>query len=172
MGDDARAALNGAPCAIAIASRAYAQAPRQLLKLGVDYDDSPESIQALTAARALAERYGSTIQALWVVALPRLQEEAPIPADWDEAIEKLEEQYSARLAELGEVEGRVTYSGPREELAQFAKHLDLLIVGSRNYRPVGRLVHGSVSGYLLGHASCSLLVLPRHGQDGQAAQRR
>jgi nucleotide-binding universal stress UspA family protein len=172
VGDDARAALNGAPCAIAIASRAYAQAPRQLLKLGVGYDDSPESIQALTAARALAERYGSTIQARWVVALPRVQEEAPIPADWDEAIKKLEEQYSARLTELGEVEGRVTYGGPREELAQFAKHLDLLIVGSRNYGPVGRLVHGSVSGYLLGHASCSLLVLPRHGQDGHAAQRR
>lgn len=171
VGDDARAALNGAPCAIAIASRAYARAPRQLLKLGVGYDDSPESVQALTAARALAERYDSTIQALWVVTLPRVEEQAPLPADWEEAIKLLEEQYSARLAELGQVEGSVTYGGPREELAQFAKHLDLLIVGSRNYGPVGRLVHGSVSGYLLGHASCSLMVLPRHGQDGHAAQR-
>ncbi len=163
VGDDARAALNGAPCAIAIASRAYAQAPPQLRKLGVGYDDTPESVHALATARGLAARYGSTIQALWVVTLPRVEEEAPIPADWDKAIKRLEEQYAARLAELGEVDGRATYGGPREELAQFAKQLDLLIVGSRNYGPVGRLVHGSVSGYLLGHASCSLLVLPRQG---------
>lgn len=139
------------------------QVPRQLLKLGVGYDDSPESVRALAAARIIAERYGSTIEALWVVTLPRVEEQAPIPADWDEAIKLLEGQHSARLAELGDVEGRVTYGGPREELAQFAKHLDLLIVGSRNYGSVGRLIHGSVSGYLLGHASCSLLVLPRRG---------
>lgn len=168
VGDDARASLNGAPCAIAIASRAYAQAPSQLLRLGVGYDDSPESALALAAARALAERYGSTIEALWVVALPRVQEEAPIPADWDAAIKRLEERYSARLAEFEGVDGHVTYGGPREELAQFAKSLDLLIVGSRGYGPMGRLIHGSVSGYLLGHASCSLLVLPRSSRDNTA----
>ena len=170
VGDDARAALNGAPCAIAIASRAYAQAPRQLLRLGVGYDDSPESARALDAARALAERYGSAIQALWVVTLPRVQEETPIPADWDEGIKKLEQQYSTRLAELEGVEGRVTYGGPREELAQFGKNLDLLVLGSRGYGPLGRVVHGSVSGYLLGHASCSLLVVPRSGKGDDATQ--
>jgi nucleotide-binding universal stress UspA family protein len=170
-GDDARAALNGAPCAIAIASRGYAQAPRQLIRLGVGYDDSPESTRALAAARDLAKRYGSAIQALWVVALPRVQEETPLPADWDETIQRLEQQFSTRLTELGDVEGRVSYGGPREELAQFGKTLDLLIVGSRGYGPIGRLIHGSVSGYLLGHASCSLLVLPRVGQDKDAASR-
>ena len=72
---------------------------------------------------------------------------------------------------MGDVEGRVTYGGPREELAHFGKTLDLLIVGSRGYGPIGRLIHGSVSGYLLGHASCSLLVLPRAGQDENAVSR-
>jgi nucleotide-binding universal stress UspA family protein len=161
VGDDSRAALNGAPCAIAIASRAYAQAPRQLERLGVGYDDSPESVRALATARQLAQRYGSSIQALWVVALPTVREETPIPADWDQTIERLQQQYRARLAELEGVEGRVVYGGPREELAQFGKALDLLIIGSRNYGPIGRLVHGTISAYLLGHASCSLLVLPR-----------
>jgi nucleotide-binding universal stress UspA family protein len=98
---------------------------------------------------------------LWVVTLPTVQEEAPLPADWDQTIARLEQEYSTRLAELGDVEGRVASGGPREELVQFAKEVDLLIVGSRSYGPWGRLVHGSVSGYLLGHASCSLLVLPR-----------
>jgi hypothetical protein len=35
----------------------------------------------------------------------------------------------------------------------------------------GRRASGSVSGYPLGHASCSLLVLPRVGQDENAASR-
>jgi nucleotide-binding universal stress UspA family protein len=163
MGDDCRAALNGSPCAVAVAARGYALSPHELLRLGVGYDDSPESAKALAAARALAKRYGSRIEVLWVITLPRVEEEAPIPADWERAIKDLEQQYSARLAELGDVEGHVTYGGPREELAQFAKQLDLLIVGSRSYGPVSRLIQGTVSGYLLSHASSSLLVLSRGG---------
>lgn len=169
--DDARGALNGAPCAVAVASRAYAQAPKPLLRLGIGYNGTPESAQALAAAHVLAERYGSTIEALWVIALPRVQEETPVPDDFDEAIKALENQFAARLAELDGVHGRVTYGGPREELAQFAKGLDLLIVGSRGYGPLGRLLHGSVSGYLLGHSSCSVLVLQR-GKGDNTANRR
>ena len=50
----------------------------------------------------------------------------------DEGVEKREQHYAAHLAELEGIEGRVTYAGPREELVQFSKDLDLLIVGSRN----------------------------------------
>lgn len=67
-----------------------------------------------------------------MVALPKVQEETPLPADWDEGVEKREQHYAAHLAELEGIEGRVTYAGPREELVQFSKDLDLLIVGSRN----------------------------------------
>ena len=48
-----------------------------------------------------------------------------------------------------------------EELAAFGEHVDLLVVGSRGYGPVRRLVLGSTSEYLERHARCSLLVLPR-----------
>ena len=58
-------------------------------------------------------------------------------------------------------EGVAVYGGPRAELVQAAKELDLLIVGSRGYGPIGRLVHGGVPRYLVGHATCPLLVLPR-----------
>jgi hypothetical protein len=39
--------------------------------------------------------------------------------------------------------------------------LDILVVGSRGYGPVRRLVLGSTADYLERHARCSLLVLPR-----------
>ena len=161
MGDDCRAALDGAPCAIAIAPRGYALAPHRLERVGVGYDASPESEHALSAARELARREGGQIRVLWVVSLQNVREEKPIPADWPNAIDRLIDRHAKRLAELQDVYGVVTYGGPREELAQFGKDLDLLIVGSRGYGPIGRLVHGSVSHYLVGHATCSLLVLPR-----------
>ena len=57
--------------------------------------------------------------------------------------------------------GVVTYGGPREELVRLGKDVDLLIVGSRDHGQIGRLVHGSVSRHLVGHATCPLLVLSR-----------
>jgi hypothetical protein len=39
--------------------------------------------------------------------------------------------------------------------------VDLLIVGSRSYGPIGRLFHGSTSNYLQSHARSPLIVLPR-----------
>lgn len=161
MGDDCRAALDGSPCAVAIAPRAYASAPHRLARLGVGYDDSPESEFALRTARELAELHGASITAMWVVSLQDVKEEKPIPADWPAAIEKLIDRHVDRLARLEGVRGDVTYGGPREELAEFGKRLDLLIVGSRNYGPLCRLFHGSVSGYLVGHSTCPLLMLPR-----------
>jgi nucleotide-binding universal stress UspA family protein len=161
LGDDCRAALDGAPCAIAIAPRAYAQVARALRRLGVGYEASAESERALSAARELAGAHGGAIRVLWVVSLQDVREEKPIPADWPEAIDELIERHADRLAQLVGIHGVVTYGGPREELAQFGKDLDLLIVGSRGYGPLGRLFHGSVSRYLIGHASCPLLVLPR-----------
>jgi len=161
MGDDCRASLDGAPCAIAIAPRGYALAPHRLERVGVGYDASPESEHALTAAREIARRHAGEINVLWVVSLQNVREEKPIPADWPSAVDELIDRHAARLARLQDVHGVVTYGGPREELVQFGKDLDLLVVGSRGYGPVGRLVHGSVSGYLVGHATCPLLVLPR-----------
>ena len=47
LGDDTRAALNGAPCAVAVAARGYAEHPLPLARVGVGYDGSPESEAAL-----------------------------------------------------------------------------------------------------------------------------
>jgi nucleotide-binding universal stress UspA family protein len=59
----------------------------------------------------------------------------------------------------------VGYDDPPESARALAAARDL----AKRYGPIQRLIHGSVSGYLLGHASCSLLVLPRVGQDKNAA---
>ena len=49
VGDDTRAALNGAPCAIAIAPGGYAGERGVMRETGVGYDGSPQSEHALPA---------------------------------------------------------------------------------------------------------------------------
>jgi nucleotide-binding universal stress UspA family protein len=65
------------------------------------------------------------------------------------------------LEELPDVEGHAVYGIAGEELAAFGDQVDILVVGSRDYGPVKRLVLGSTSDYLERHARCALLVLPR-----------
>jgi nucleotide-binding universal stress UspA family protein len=169
MGDDTRAALNGAPCAVAIASRGYRCQPHEIETVGVGYDASPESGLALAAARELAAQHSSTILALQVVSLEDVRGEAPIPADWPDGTSQLIHQSNEALRELGDdVLGDAVYGGPREELVRFGENLDLLFIGSRGYGPIGRLFHGHVSDYLARHAPCPLVILPRGGPSAGA----
>jgi nucleotide-binding universal stress UspA family protein len=166
LGDDTCAALNGAPCAIAIAPGGYAEMSQKLGKLGIGYDGSPESHQALATARALAERHGSTIRALSVVSLQNIPYGEPLPVRWLTIASGLVDDELKRFHDVEDVIGDATYGEPSEELARFGDDVDLLIVGSRSYGPMGRMFNGSTSNYLARRARCPLLVLPRTAAAG------
>ena len=158
VGDDARAALNGAPCAIAISARFFAAQDGPFKRIGVGYDETPESEAALAAAREIAAVSGAGLHALQAVSLPVYAYDAlVIGAVMDDMLEDA----NARLAALPDVDGHAVSGYSGEELAAFSATLDLLVVGSRSYGPVRRLVLGSTSHYLERFARCSLLVLPR-----------
>jgi len=161
VGDDTRAALNGAPCAVAIAPRGYAQIGDELRTIGVGYDGSAQAQAALSAARELAHRHGARIEALWVVSLQEVRDDCPIPAYWQQATDTLIEHRRQELGCLVGIDGDATYGGPREELSRLGDRVDLLIIGSRNYGPMQRLFHGTTSTYLVRHLACPLLQLPR-----------
>lgn len=159
IGDDTRAALNGAPCAIAIAPAGYSQQPVVMREVGVAYNGSPESEHALAVAREIAGRCGAKLSAFEAVSLPSYAFLAgPVPVD---GLEDLVEDARRRIAALGGVEPHAAYGLPVEELALYSASLDLLVVGSRGYGPLGRLVHGSTSQQLAHTARCPLLVLTR-----------
>jgi nucleotide-binding universal stress UspA family protein len=159
IGDDTRAALNGAPCAVAIAPAGYAQRPALMREIGVAYNGSPESERALEVARGLAARHGAKLSALEVVSLPSFAYAGGLESA-GAAVEDLVHQARARIRALG-VEPHAAYGVPSEELALYSASLDLLVVGSRGYGPVSRLVHGSVAHQLARSARCPLLVLTR-----------
>jgi nucleotide-binding universal stress UspA family protein len=161
VGDDTRASLNGAPCAVAVAPLGYVARLGGFFRIGVGYDFSGESQAALEVARALASRDGSKLSALHVVPLPTAGYLAPMPGTWGEILEADREAAQQKVASLEGVEARAVYGSFSEELAVFGSSLDLLVVGSRSYGPVRRLVFGSTSSRLARHARCPLLVLPR-----------
>ena len=70
--------------------------------------------------------------------------------EWTSATEAAIERERERLGEIEGVVGDVVYGDASEELARFAAEVDLLIVGSRGYGPLGRLINGSTSTYLAG----------------------
>ena len=160
LGDDTRAALNGAPCAVAIAARGYAGHPG-IEKLGVAYNGSPESQRALASARELATPTRAQIEVLEVVAIPSYTFTGLLAPAIGDSIDLMITEANARLSKLPGVAARAVYGLPGEELASFGEEVDLLVVGSRSYGPLKRLVLGSTSDYLERHARCSLLVLPR-----------
>jgi nucleotide-binding universal stress UspA family protein len=161
LGDDTRAALNGAPCAVAVAPLGYAEHPTPIAKVGVAYNDSPESKAALAMARTLAAPTRATVHALEVVPIASYAYTGIVPPAIGESIDVLLQEANGRMKELPDVEGHAVYGLPGEELAAFGDQVDILVVGSRGYGPVKRLVLGSTSDYLERHARCALLVLRR-----------
>ena len=160
LGDDTRAALNGAPCAVAIAAQGLAENPT-IARIGVAYNRTPESQSALAAARALAAERDTAVHALQVLTLPVYGVglfATPIADTTDQRLKEANRPLEA----MADLQAQTIYGVlPGEELAVFGNDLDLLVVGSRSYGPFKRLVAGSTSGYLERHAHCSLLILPR-----------
>lgn len=161
LGDDTRAALNGAPCAVAIAAVGYAERSKPIAEVGVAYNDSPESRDALALAQEIAAPTKASVRALEVVSIPTYAYTGLLSPDLGDSMNAILEEASERMRKLPGVEGRAVYGLPGEELATFGDEVDILVVGSRGYGPLRRLVVGSTSDFLERHARCSLLVLPR-----------
>lgn len=166
-GDDAAATLHCAPCAVAIAARGFADAPRVLRRIGVGLDGSAGSRTALALACRLAHQAGASISAIQVMALPippwPTMAWDPEWSEYDATTLEAEQRVLADVAaELdADVTPEVLVGTPWKELASRSADLDLLVVGARAYGPVRRALLGSTSAKLARHAACPLLVAPR-----------
>ncbi len=159
-GDHTIQSLKDARCAVAIAPPGHT--PNSgISRVGVGWDGSPEAAQALQAARAIAASTGATIEPLLVLPRQSLPYGQPIQHRWSDVATQLTPEDRARLDGLDELDGQVSYGSPGEQLAGFSKDIDLLIVGTRNTGPLGRLLTGSTSNHLARRAHCPLLVFPQ-----------
>ena len=163
IGDDTHAALNGAPCAIAIAPAGYAEQSGAIREIGVGYNGSPESEHAVRVARQLAAQHDAKLSAFEAVSLPTYAFLAG-GAAVDDVVGDLVDSAREQIAALG-LEPHAVYGIPAEELTLYSASVDLLVVGSRDYGPIGRLVHGSTSRQLARSVRCPLLVLTRAARE-------
>jgi nucleotide-binding universal stress UspA family protein len=167
VGDDTQEVLGHAPCTVAVAPRGFAGRPPIMHKIGVAYDGSPESEQALAVARRLARERGAELAAVHAVPEPvytsrrvtgaRLANDPwSVQADIDEAVENARGQ----MAQLDDVETNATSGDATEELARSGASVDLLIIGSHKYRPLEAWMSvQSTAQQLADSAPCPLLVL-------------
>lgn len=168
-GDDTRAALNHAPCAVAIAPAGYARQTVAIREIGVGYNGSPESEHALGVARDIAAQRHAKLSAFEAVSMPSYSYSGPIEYHED-MTEEMVQRAQERVAAVQDVEPHAAYGVPAVELALFSASVDLLVIGSRSYGPLGRLVHGSTTQQLARRAACPLLVLTRAARRADASR--
>ena len=168
------ALLHGSPCAVGIAPLGYRDhTSAGIGAIVVGYDGSPESQQALTAACELAPRAHAKVKLVAVAEPPVVGTGKGGATGWRELKEAIEEIMRERL---GEAERKVpegidhdttlVTGEPAEALADVANAPGtILVVGSRGYGPLRRVLLGSVSTPLVRSAPCPLIVTPRGMHD-------
>jgi nucleotide-binding universal stress UspA family protein len=169
LGDVARAVVHDAPCAVAIAPRDYREHASPVRLIGVGVDDSPAALAACDFAGALAADEGAGIRMLTVIrGAIAFTPGYAYAFDWPEFIERSRKAARELQHELGatlraqdvRVSGDVRDGVPNEELEKLSRDVDLLVVGSRNWGAVKRVVLGSTGDRLAHHAACPVLLVP------------
>jgi nucleotide-binding universal stress UspA family protein len=164
------ALLNGSPCAVGIAPRGYRDRPdADLQSIAVGLDRSAESGQALMAAIELASESRARLKLVSVAEPPVVGYGKGGNAGWSELKAAIEDDTRKRLREAcatvpADVDADATMiSGdPVEALVDVAGTSGtVLVVGSRGYGPLRRVLLGSVSTPLARLAPCPLIVTPR-----------
>jgi nucleotide-binding universal stress UspA family protein len=167
VGNVAVGALHHAPCPVAVAPRGFATRVRGLSTIGVGFDGGAEAHEALRLAAELAKTSGARIEIRSIVA-------TPIPAAFPSAYETEWLEHgkqrghenvddAVRIAEEAgaQASGETVMGSPVEELVELSKEVDLLVLGSRCWGPVRRLLLGSTADRLVREAHSPVIVAPR-----------
>lgn len=139
-----------------------ATAGSRIATIGVGYNGSRRSMQALAVGRELAAAHGARLRVMEVVCPARSTYGPRAGAELSARVDALLRQARERLAGLEGVDACAVYGIAVDELAAFGEEVDLLVVGMGSHIAAGRLlVSASTSEYLQRHASCPVLVVPR-----------
>jgi len=164
MGSVGERLLHGAPCAVAVAPRGYADREHfGLGVIGVGYDGRPESKLALGTAARLARSLDCSLRLISVV--PHVVTPGRVGAAYEaigaDTFSEILEEGARSVGDGVEITIALEHGHPAEELANQGVELDLLVVGSRGYGPLRRALVGGVSADVMRLAPCPVLVTPR-----------
>ncbi|HEU0023500.1 MAG TPA: universal stress protein [Thermoleophilaceae bacterium] len=182
IGNVALSLLHGSSCSVAVAPLGFAErAPESIAEITVGFDGSPDAHAALDDSIDLARAAGAALKVVTVAEPPPIAygKGAGAGQGWHELNEEVEKLRRARLDEaLASIpddvsaEGVLVSGSAAEELTKAAiADGGLLVLGSRAYGPVRRVLLGSVSRQLLRSAPCAVMVHPRAAAGEAAAVR-
>jgi nucleotide-binding universal stress UspA family protein len=182
-GSVAERLLNGSPCPVVVAPRGLAEReePAELRTVCVGFDARAEGWTALQRAAQIASASGAQLRVVMV--LPPLTGTPTMPLYPAETVAERHRRAEIELdravrsvARRTEPGGRLLRGNPAQVLAdQAGQDVDLLVVGSRGYGPLRRVLLGSVSTPLVRAAPCPVMVVPRTAEfqpiaEGMAAE--
>jgi nucleotide-binding universal stress UspA family protein len=164
--------LHGSPCAVAVAPRGYSgRGDRRLTEVVVGFDGSPEARVALAGGVELARASGAPLKLVAVAEPPVVSygKGGGMSQAWYELKDAIEKIMRERLTKAVEslpdempVESALVSGEPASVLAEIATaEGGLLLLGSRAYGPLRRVLLGSVSAALVRSAPGPLVVHPR-----------
>jgi nucleotide-binding universal stress UspA family protein len=162
--------LHGARCRLVIAPKGYGSEDHSQDRLrvaAVGFDGMAESYAALEEAAKLAYKFGGSLRVIGVATpVPPMGAAAAAQAG-AEAGPDFQTQLNAAVAQLPpEIRALPVYErgDPVRKLLEAAEMgIDLLVLGSRGFGPMMRLLIGSVSSRVIREAPCPVLVVPRPG---------
>jgi nucleotide-binding universal stress UspA family protein len=162
--------LHGARCRLIIAPKGYGHVDHsqdRLRVVAVGYDGMAESQAALEEAAGLARKFGGSMKVVGVMtpvppigAAAAAQAGAEAGPDFQTRLYDAVAQLPAELRALPVIEK----GDPVKKLLEVAEvGVDLLVLGSRGFGPMMRLLIGSVSSRVIRGAACPVMVVPRPG---------
>lgn len=156
--------LDGAPSAVALAPRGYADGDASIREIAVGYDGSRASAVALRRAIGLAEHCQASLLVLGAVEVSlglagyetrqsKEQQRAEMEHHLERALETVPSSLAAR--------SRLLFGAPAQSLVEAAREGDLLVLGSRgSYGVLRRVVLGTVGAAVIRSAECPTVITP------------
>ncbi|MBK5233122.1 MAG: universal stress protein [Thermoleophilia bacterium] len=169
MGDAGARLAAGAPCVVIVTPRGWhPDEPPAIRKIGIAFDATPESDAALAYGSSLARTLKASVQLAGVIPAVRTPGRiAHTDRGYQQVLEsdmqKLLDEATART-QLDDVEALVKTGNPADELVRMSIELDLLVLGSRGYGPVRRVLLGGTAVRVMRSSGCPVAVVPRPGE--------
>lgn len=134
----------------------------------IGFDGSSNAVAAVEWARAAVPMMAESateveLDVICAEEISPLTDEATTRARFPDEVSRLEEGFAQQVAEVdpeGRLQWQFSLTGARRALAEHSAHADLLVLGARGRGAMGSALLGSVTTWMLHHATVPLVVVP------------
>ncbi len=169
LGRAATELLGHLECPLAIAPRSFQQHTKnRLARIGVGFDDTPESRVALDLAASIASTAGAALEVRGAIddgMAGGLRTEQVVPDGQALTERQLVSAFERDLAATSGIDVptrlEVEVGIPADVLSELCDQVDLVVLGSGHSAPRGRVQPGGTGRGVLGLATCPVIIAPR-----------